>query len=73
MKDLVAISTEHHIELNTRASRTSNDKQLKLLSENTDIYKHSFFPQTIIDWNLLPNAAVNCLTLESFDAVISRD
>ena len=73
VNDLVAIPTEHHIEFNTRPSRTSNVKQIKLLSANTDIYKHSFFPQTIIDWNLLPNAAVNCKTVESFKAVISRD
>ncbi|CAC5408524.1 unnamed protein product [Mytilus coruscus] len=52
VNDLVAIPTEHHIEFNTRPSRTSNVKQLKLLSANTDIYKHSFFPETIIDWNL---------------------
>jgi hypothetical protein len=29
-------------------------------------YKYSFYPKTIVQWNLLPAAAVQCPTLDSF-------
>ena len=31
-----------------------------------DSYKYSFYPKTIVQWNLLPAAAVQCPTLDSF-------
>ena len=31
-----------------------------------DSYKYSFYPKTIVQWNLLPTAAVQCPTLDSF-------
>ena len=27
--------------------------------DNTDVYKGSFFPQTIRDWNALPNSLIS--------------
>ena len=41
-------------------------KAVKQLSCNTDIYKHSFVPQTIIDWNKSLNSAVNCQKNQAF-------
>ena len=31
-----------------------------------DSYKYTFYPKTIVQWNLLPAAAVQCPTLDSF-------
>ena len=49
VNDLVAIPAENNIEYNQRPSRTSNSKQIKVLSATTEIYKHSFFPRTVKD------------------------
>jgi hypothetical protein len=41
------------ITFNSRPNRNSNNRQIKVLSTNTDIYKNSYFPKTIKDWNNL--------------------
>jgi hypothetical protein len=58
---------------NQRPSRTSNSKQIKVLSATTEIYKHSFFQRTVKDWNTLTESAVSSKTVEGFKAAISRD
>lgn len=70
VNDLVA---DNNIEYNQRPSRTSNSKQIKVLSATTEIYKHSFFPRTVKDWNTLTESAVSSKTVEGFKAAISRD
>jgi hypothetical protein len=42
VNDLVAIPADNNIEYNQRPSRTSNSKQIKVLSATTGIYKYSF-------------------------------
>ena len=73
VNDLVAIPADHHIRYNNRTSRNRHSKQLKVESANSDIYKNSFFPRTIIDWNNLPQSAIDCDTVENFKRTISRD
>jgi hypothetical protein len=75
VNDLVAIPADNNIEYNQRPSRTSNSKQIKVLSATTEIYmyKHSFFPSTVKDWNTLTESAVSSKTVEGFKAAISRD
>ena len=73
VNDLVAIPADQHIRYNNRTSRNRHSKQLKVESANTDIYKNSFFPRTIIDWNNLPQSAIDCDTVENFKRTISRD
>ena len=34
----------------------------------TSIYRDSFFPQTISDWNRLPTTVTDCSTIEAFRA-----
>ena len=70
VNDLVA---DNNIEYNQRPSRTSNYKQIKVLSATTEIYKHSFFPRTVKDWNTLTESAMTSKTVEGFKAAISRD
>jgi hypothetical protein len=73
VNDLVAIPADNNIEYNQRPSRTSNSKQIKVPSATTEIYKHSFVPITVKDWNTLTESAVSRKTVEGFKAVISRD
>ena len=61
------------VEYNQHPSRTSNTKQIKVLSATTEKYKHSFFPRTVKDWNMLTESAVSRKTVEGFKAAISRD
>ena len=60
---LVAISADTHLHFNTINTRISNSKSLKLPICTIDTFKHSFFPATIRDWNLLPDDIVNCKNL----------
>ena len=73
---LVAIPAVYtHLHFNTRNIRISHSKSLKLPICSTDTFKHSFFPATIRDWNLLPDDIVNCKKLSPFKEAIckSRD
>ena len=38
----------------------------KQIQTNKDSYKFSFYPRTIIQWNMLPTSAVLCTTVEDF-------
>ena len=68
---LVAIPATDHIVFNTRPSRSGHNKQIKVITTNTDIYKNSFFPRTIKDWNSLSESAVNSDTVNGFKDSIS--
>ena len=39
----------------TRQGRNQHSLAFQIPSPNKDVYKNSFFPQTIRDWNDLPN------------------
>ena len=69
---LVAIPADTHLHFNTRNTQISNSKSLKLPVCTTDTFKHSFFPATIRDWNLLPHDIVNCDNLSSFKEAIGK-
>ena len=60
---LVAMPADTHLHFNTRNTQISNSKSLKLPICTTDTFKHSLFPATIRDWNLLPDDVVNCKNL----------
>ena len=48
---LVAIPAINHIVFNTIPPIARQNKQIKVIITNTVIYKNSFFPRTIKDWN----------------------
>jgi hypothetical protein len=66
VNDLIAIPAETHITLNRGITRSSTTNKLKLYSCNSDIYKHSFIPRTIIDWNNLSERCTRATSLETF-------
>ena len=68
---LVAIPTDSMFEFNTRPARTSHSKSIKVITCNTDTYKSSFAPATIIHWNKLPNETVLSKSLGHFKAALA--
>ena len=45
--------------LSPRRCRNQHSMAFQTPIANTDIYKGSFFPQTIRDWNALPNSLIS--------------
>ena len=64
---LVAIyPTDLLTQSDTRTRQHSHIYSFRPIQTTKDSYKYSFYPRTILQWNLLPVAAVQCTTLESF-------
>ena len=53
-----SIPTDYHNPL-VRRCRKGNSMAYQVPIANTDIYKCSFFPQTIWDWNALPDSLIS--------------
>ena len=43
----------------TRRGRIQHSKAFQTPIANTDVYKCNFFPQTIRDWNVLPDSLIS--------------
>ena len=43
------------------------------MKANNNVYKYSFFPRTILDWNNLQPNILDIASIESFKAAISYD
>jgi hypothetical protein len=67
------IPADNNIEYNQSPSRTSNSKQVLSATTEIAVYKHSFFPRTVKDWNTPTESAVSSKTVEGFKAAISCD
>ena len=65
--NLVDINTEEHLipnsELRTRNSHAFKYRKPKV---SKDVFKFSFFPRSITEWNSLPADLVNCKSLSDF-------
>ena len=51
-------------------TRHTNPYCYKHIPVNKDSYKFSFYPRTVIQWNLLPLAAHEAITVDNFKALI---
>lgn len=49
-----------------RPTRSYHTKKVTDFSCRTDVFKHSFFPQTVASWNSLPQSTVECPTVDIF-------
>ena len=58
LKGKASIPTDGLIPKNRRGRKHSNAFQTPIA--NADVYKCSFFPQTIRDWNVLPDSLISC-------------
>ena len=67
---LVAISPDHTLNRKTTKTRSKHTQQYKVLSPKTEIYRNSFFPKTIIDWNNLCEEQVSAPTIDTFKSLL---
>ena len=69
---LVAIPADTLFTCNTRPSRNSHSKTIRVTTCNTEVYKNSYVPTTINDWNQLPEVGINSETLNQFKAALRK-
>ena len=65
---LVDVTTDF-IQLND--TRTRGSQRLRQLNATKDVYKYSFYPRTICDWNQLPTTVIDVQILQEFRKCIS--
>ena len=59
-------SREYLIQHSESRTRGSHQFKFRVPYANKDVFKFSFFPNTIADWNCLPEAIVSSTSLEIF-------
>jgi len=69
LTNLSAISLDH-LSVSSRHTRASNEKKFMSLPVRTDVFKHSFFPRTITDWNSLQLAVRLLQSTQSFHGAL---
>ena len=57
----------------TKHGRNQHSKAFQTPIANTDVYKCSFFPQTIRDWNILPDSLISSAEVAEDSLVRDRD
>ncbi len=66
-QNLVDMTTENHLIPNSeKRTRNSHAFKYRMPKVSKDIFKFSFFPRSITEWNLLPSDLVNCKSLANF-------
>ena len=66
INDFIEIPMEHYKFSAITTTRSFHGLNLLLPSCRTDVYKNSFFPETISRWNYLPRQAVTSTSLQTF-------
>ena len=56
----------------TRRGRNQHSLAFQIPSASKDVYKYSFFPQTIRDWNDLPESLISSSELSESDDNVSK-
>ena len=65
--NLVDITTEDHLIPNSeKRTRKSHAFKYRMSEVSKDVFKFSFFPRSITEWNSLPADLVNCESLSDF-------
>ena len=59
-------SREYLIQHSESRTRGSHQFKFRVPYANKDVFKFSFFPKPIVDWNCLPEAIVSSTSLEIF-------
>jgi hypothetical protein len=65
---LAMVPLEQYLTQGYRGTRGSHTCKFTTIATRNDIYKYSFLPRTIVDWNSLPPNLVTSPSLESFRA-----
>ena len=66
---LVAIPTDQIIPP-SRPTRHSHSSSFRQLQATKNVYKYSFFPLTIVQWNILPDSVVSLPRLDPFKVAV---
>ena len=70
-KGKARIPTDDLIPKNRRC-RNQHSMVFQISSASKDSYKKSFFPQTIRDWNALPDSLISSRSVELSDDCVSK-
>ena len=70
VNQLVGIPTDEHLTPAQTRTRGSPQHKFQVPSARTNIYKYSYFPRTINDWNSLEEEIVRCPSLDSFKGAL---
>jgi len=62
----------HHLQQPMRHTRQRGTHTFTPLSSRTNVYKYSYFPRTVVDWNALPDSAHSAPSTDSFRAALHR-
>jgi hypothetical protein len=69
--NLVAVPTYPYLTPLPYTSRHCNSLSYTRYTPRTDLFKYSFFPKTIVQWNALPDQIVVLPTIVSFKAAVA--
>jgi hypothetical protein len=64
--NLVAIPAEAYLLPSDFRTRGQNTCTFRIPSTRKDVYRNSFFPRSIWEWNNLPSAATTASSVEEF-------
>ena len=70
IKDLVDLPTD--LLIPSTVTTRGHKKKYQIPFSRTNIHQYSFYPRTIITWNNLTSAAVECKTLDSFRREVQK-
>ena len=70
----VAVPLDDYARPSNTRTRRVNIQKFQVYSAKTQIFKHSFFPRTIPEWNATPDDdIVSIMAREEISAVLQRD
>ena len=58
------------LQIPVRQSRSSEPHTYIQIGAHSDAYKFSFFPRTVVDWNMLPYSVVEKQSVDSFRSAL---
>ena len=70
--NLVAINKDELIPTIRTNTRNNHDLNFQVPYAKKNVYKHSFFPHTLKDWNALPSDIVHAPSLNCFKAKLTN-
>ena len=67
----VAIPIPEYIQRQTiKSTRQYHPLKFRPMKVSTNVYKYSYFPRTISDWNSLPSSVIDSNTIEGFKTAL---
>jgi hypothetical protein len=67
---LIAISIPHYLQRQTAQTRQYHPQRFRIMRTYSNVYKYSYFPRTVTDWNSLSPSSYDANTVECFKKCI---